>query len=109
MIAAIGLFAIVGSLFQQGGGTNSEPATGRSVVSASISGSPQISVIDGDTIRVAGQSQSIRLVGFNTPETRSARCSQERALGHQATSRLKQLVASGVGRARPVRVQARHA
>lgn len=95
IIAAIGLFATVGLLFQQGGGINGDPATGRSVVSTFISGNPQISVIDGDTIRVSGQAQSVRLVGFNTTETRSARCWQERALGHQATARLQQLVANG--------------
>jgi micrococcal nuclease len=93
-IFVVALFAMVGALFQ-GGGTSGGPAPSQSVISPSIATSPQISVIDGDTIRVAGHAQSVRLVGFNTPETRSARCSQERALGHQATARLQQLVANG--------------
>lgn len=45
-----------------------------------------IRVINGDTIEQAGQ--SVRLVGFDTPETR-------RALGNQATARFKTLVRSG--------------
>lgn len=69
--------------------------TGSSTVAAYVLNQPRIEVIDGDTIRVAGQSRNVRLVGFNTPETGSAQCSQERALGHQASARLKQLVANG--------------
>ena len=43
----------------------------------------RISVIDGDTIRVAGERASVRLVDFNAPETRNAECSNERILGDQ--------------------------
>jgi hypothetical protein len=32
-----------------------------------------ISVADGDTIRVSGEPSAVRLVGFNTPETRRLR------------------------------------
>lgn len=66
-----------------------------SVVASYVPNQSRIEVIDGDTIRVSGQSRNVRLVGFNTPETGSAQCSQERALGHQASARLKQLVANG--------------
>lgn len=51
-----------------------------------------IRVIDGDTIKVRGQPTNTRLVGFNTPETRSAACNRERSLGQQATSRLATLI-----------------
>jgi micrococcal nuclease len=52
-------------------------------------------VIDGDTIRLPGESRSYRLVGFNTPETQSAQCPAERQLGNQATARLRELVDAG--------------
>jgi endonuclease YncB( thermonuclease family) len=53
----------------------------------------QIEVVDGDTIRVTGE--TFRLVGFDAPETYRAQCSSERQLGNRATFRLRQLVASG--------------
>jgi endonuclease YncB( thermonuclease family) len=53
----------------------------------------QVEVLDGDTIRVAGE--TFRLVGFDAPETYRAQCPSERQLGNRATFRLRQLVASG--------------
>lgn len=54
-------------------------------------------VIDGDTVRVRGN--SVRLVGFDTPETGpQAKCAREERLGRRATARLHELV----GRARSV-------
>lgn len=50
-------------------------------------------VIDGDTIDLNGD--RFRLVGFDTPETYSPQCAYEKALGDQATRRLRELVASG--------------
>lgn len=50
-------------------------------------------VIDGDTIDVSGE--RYRLAGFDTPETYHAQCDYELALGREATSRLRELVASG--------------
>src|SRR5262249_54324097 len=38
----------------------------------------QVEVLDGDTIRVAGE--TFRLVGFDAPETYRARCPSEREL-----------------------------
>jgi endonuclease YncB( thermonuclease family) len=52
-----------------------------------------IEVLDGDTIRVAGE--TFRLVGFDAPETYRAQCPSERALGNRATFRLRQIVAAG--------------
>ncbi|MBI1492033.1 thermonuclease family protein [Halocynthiibacter styelae] len=49
-----------------------------------------IYVVDGDTIRVGDD--SIRLDGFNTPETRFAACERERAMGIAARDRLQDLL-----------------
>jgi len=51
-----------------------------------------IRVIDGDTVSISGQAANVRLVGFNTPETRSPACSAELEVGRRATARLKVLV-----------------
>lgn len=53
-----------------------------------------IEVVDGDTIRIGADTPSVRLVGFNTPETYSASCSREAQLGYQATIRLSELLQS---------------
>ncbi len=53
-----------------------------------------IRVIDGDTIKVTGESRSYRLVGFNTAETKNAQCSRERELGYMVTSRLAELLST---------------
>ena len=50
-----------------------------------------LTVVDGDTVNLAGQ--SIRLVGFDTPETYRAECASERRLGNAATDRLRDLLA----------------
>lgn len=54
--------------------------------------SPNIHVIDGDTIAI-GEAR-YRLMGFDTPETRFAKCDAERDLGNQATRRLEVLINS---------------
>ena len=51
-----------------------------------------VRVIDGDTIAVDGHKPNIRLVGFNTPEIRNAKCEGEGRLGVNATNRLRELV-----------------
>lgn len=50
-----------------------------------------LKVVDGDTVTLRGQ--SIRLVGFDTPETYRAQCVSERSLGDAATDRLRDLLA----------------
>ncbi len=50
-----------------------------------------LTVVDGDTVSLAGQ--SIRVVGFDTPETYRAECASERRLSHAATDRLRNLLA----------------
>lgn len=64
--------------------TNSHP---------SVYSAVDFTVTDGDTVHLNGASKGTRLVGFNTPETKEPRCSQELALGRQATSRLRELIA----------------
>ena len=51
-----------------------------------------VRVLDGDTIAVDGHPRNIRLVGFNAPEIRNARCENEARLGVKATNRLRELV-----------------
>jgi micrococcal nuclease len=50
-------------------------------------------VIDGDTIRVAGE--VVRLIGLDAPEMRG-RCPAETRLARAAAARMEQLVAGGV-------------
>jgi endonuclease YncB( thermonuclease family) len=53
-----------------------------------------VQVTDGNTIR--HKRSTVRLVGFNAPETgRRASCQAERTLARQATRRLNQLVRGG--------------
>jgi endonuclease YncB( thermonuclease family) len=55
--------------------------------------SARIQVVDGDTVRVNGE--TYRLVGFDAPEVWRARCPRERDIGRRATLRLRKLVSSG--------------
>ncbi len=54
---------------------------------------PDIRVTDGDTIRI--DRQRVRLIGFDTPEIRRAKCPYEREKGLAAKARLQQLVDAG--------------
>lgn len=64
----------------------SAPALAASIVPSDVS------VIDGDTIRLQHKRPDVRLVGFNAPETRGALCEAERQLGAKATRRLRDIV-----------------
>ena len=55
----------------------------------------QVRVIDGDTIAV-GETR-YRLLGYDTPETKYAKCPEERRLGNRATRRLKELIGNARG------------
>lgn len=54
----------------------------------------QVQVIDGDTIRVNGQHDDIRLLGFDAPQTVRARCDVERERGYGVMRRLRALIES---------------
>ena len=64
-----------------------------SIANASPVDRNNVEVLDGDTIRIAGE--TFRLVGFDAPETYQAQCPSESELGNRATFRLRQLVAGG--------------
>lgn len=51
-------------------------------------------IIDGDTVAVQTDEGevSVRLLGFDTPETHQPECDEERALGEAATARLAELL-----------------
>lgn len=87
MIAVLsGLWTVLllGAFFVPLGPLNAEPITGG-----------RIRVIDADTIKMDGASPNVRLVNFNTPETRRAKCDAERKLGGKATRRLRDLIREG--------------
>lgn len=50
----------------------------------------QLSVVDGDTVKLDGE--TIRLTGFDAPETFRAQCDAELAQGKAATARLGELI-----------------
>lgn len=54
-------------------------------------------VYDGDTVELlcGAEKRTGRLVGFDTPETKSPGCPEELALGKRATERLRALVKGG--------------
>lgn len=84
LVAGVGAY----SLFQD----NPASFTGQS--STKTVAGHQFTVTDGDTVRVRGDAKGTRLVGFNAPETRNARCARELELGNRATNRLLELVAT---------------
>jgi endonuclease YncB( thermonuclease family) len=69
--------------------------TGTSTANTSPIDPAEIWVIDGDTIHIRRGQPNIRLVGFNSPETRNAACNVEADLGAKATQRLRDIVKAG--------------
>ncbi len=57
-----------------------------------------IRVFDGDTIRLKGEHQSLRLIGLNAPESthRDAKCGAEMIVGKAAKTRLRELTTEGI-------------
>jgi endonuclease YncB( thermonuclease family) len=53
----------------------------------------EIEVMDGDTIKYGRE--TIRLLGFDTPELKTAQCPAERRLGIMAMARLQELIDDG--------------
>ena len=53
----------------------------------------EVIVVDGDTIRARGR--TIRLLGFDTPETHEPQCAEEARLGRAATNELRRLLRDG--------------
>lgn len=50
-------------------------------------------VVDGDTIKLGGR--KIRMLGIDAPEVAEPRCDAERERGHEAATRLLELLNSG--------------
>lgn len=61
--------------------------------SAEMMGSRDVTVIDGDTVEANGK--RYRLVGCDAPETRQAKCDQERRLGEKSAARLQGIINKG--------------
>jgi len=72
---------------------------GAAVSAAVVVRQAELRVIDGDTIdwgwRLRLEPARYRLAGIDTPETRGAKCAEERSRGKAAAERLRRLVAGG--------------
>ncbi|MET3602100.1 thermonuclease family protein [Martelella mangrovi] len=55
-----------------------------------VTSAGEISVYDGDTIKISGQ--RMRLLDIDTPEISKPRCSYEEKVGYQARDRLRALI-----------------
>lgn len=94
--AVMAVVVLLGVIFSQDTGQVSAPSS--SAVSNSTSTytkaitARDIGIIDGDTIKIAGESRNVRLVGYNTPETYKPSCQRELDVGTRATQRLGVLI-----------------
>ncbi|MGE0022132.1 MAG: thermonuclease family protein, partial [Hyphomicrobium sp.] len=74
-------------------------AVGAALSAAAVNATSELRIIDGDTValgwRIRLEEARYRLAGIDAPETRGARCPNERALGTKAALRLRELVAGG--------------
>jgi endonuclease YncB( thermonuclease family) len=70
------------------------PRVHRPALTSQSSAPARVRVIDGDTIRDLAADRTVRLVGFNAPETLNPQCAHEAELGERAKARLKELARS---------------
>lgn len=97
-IAGVGLFAAAIAMVTLGFSVISAPDAGASATAASAErfgpceGGPNC-VVDGETIRVAGQ--TVKIAGIDTPPLQSANCPQQELLAAQAIEKLTGLLNSG--------------
>lgn len=72
---------------------------GAALSAAAVNLTAPVRVIDGDTFawgwRLRLEPARYRLAGIDAPETRGARCPEERSLGKAAAERLRRLLAGG--------------
>ncbi len=95
-VAALGWVAIERGYVEVPGFEVPDAASGYETVAHQFSlcsGSGGTCVIDGDTIRIEGQ--SVRIADIDTPEVRDYGCAEEKALGDRATLRMLELVNQG--------------
>ena len=92
-VAALGWVAIDRGYVGVPGFERSAPAEPVVARFSLCSGAGGTCVIDGDTLRIAGQ--SIRVADIDTPEVRDYACPEEKALGDRATARMLALVNEG--------------
>ena len=71
----------------------------RKIAAIAVAALATIVVIDGDTVRVEGK--TYRLLGFDSPETRFAKCGREREAGYAAATRLRELIDTTDARLEP--------
>ncbi|WP_237358539.1 thermonuclease family protein [Rhizobium etli] len=90
IVAAIAVVGLLYSLFETGPSRFLGMADTSPIATGSVE--QRFTVTDGDTVHILGERAGTRLVGFNTPETFSPQCNDERELGNRAKSRLKELV-----------------
>lgn len=64
-----------------------------SLLAAATCAAAGVRAIDGDTIEFDGE--TVRIANIDTPETRKAKCPEERAKGEAASQALTDLLASG--------------
>ena len=92
-IAKVAFLALVGGLFAV-----YWPQPASTTATSSTAAKCQIThVVDGDTVDLkceGRQTERIRLMGYDTPETYYAECPAEKRLGDEATERLRRLAAN---------------
>lgn len=72
---------------------------GAALSAAAVNATQELRIVDGDTFdlgwRISIERARYRLAGIDTPETRGAKCAEEKSLGKAAANRLRSLVEGG--------------